>query len=103
MAKYAYWVMVGLTIIFILLFVSGFIVFGHGIGDIIYAFYVVIFFIFISVLRCKVLKGRMSLVMEYAFLCMIAVFIGYITLKFTMFRGPEYTWNGRIFYYRITN
>ncbi|SDH43243.1 esterase/lipase family protein [Chitinophaga filiformis] len=103
MVKYAYWVLVCWTVIFILLFVSGFITFGHGIGDIIYAFYVVVFFILISILRYKVLKGRMNLIIEYFFFGVIALFIGYITLEFTLLRGPEYAWNGRFFYHDATN
>jgi phosphate/sulfate permease len=103
MVRYAYWVLIAWTVIFILLFVSGFITFGHGIGDIIYALYVVIFFILISILRNKVLKKRMSLIIEYIFVGAIALFIGYITLEFTLLRGPEYAWNGRFFYYNVTN
>lgn len=100
MIKYTYWVLVGWTIIFILLFFSGFITFGHGIGDIVYGFYVIIFFISISILRFKVLKERVNSVVRYIFFCVIVLFIGYITLEFTLFRGPEYIWNGNFFYHK---
>lgn len=100
MTKYAYGIFIGWTVIFILLFVSGFISFGHGMGDVIYACYVVVFFILISLVRYRVLGRRKSLVMECIFSCVIALFIGYVLLELTLFRGPEYIWNGRVFYYK---
>jgi len=98
MIKYAYWIFIAWVIIFALLFVAGFITFGHGLGDIAYVLVVVVVFILMLLLRYKILKERQNLIMEYVLLCAMVLFVSYIMLNLTLLRGPEYVWNGSFFY-----
>jgi membrane protein CcdC involved in cytochrome C biogenesis len=93
-----------LTIYFLLIIAGiflGKIAFGHGSGDLL--FLVIIGFVFIAYLiwtisyykRPKFKVNKQSLVLPLVLFTLIALLLTY---KFTLGRGPEFLWNGQVFY-----
>jgi hypothetical protein len=72
----------------------GHITFGYGLGDLFYLGMLILAIIFFSILRFFL--GKMEGFEILFSILMIAVII-FFTLKFTILRGVEYSWNGEIF------
>lgn len=72
--------------------------FGHGLGDWYYIF--LIFFLTILTLYFyfKIIKNTQpNKKMIYLFIIFIVIIIISFSLKLTLFRGPEFPWNGDVF------
>jgi hypothetical protein len=74
------------------------IAFGHGAGDMVYHLAVLLFLLIISIFRSKFQKRG-----QLISIVLIVVFFTYITMKATIFRGPEYPWNGKFFYQKTVS
>jgi hypothetical protein len=83
-----------ITHIFLIFYglIKGVLSFGYGLGDIYYLVLLLILFLIIVWIRIKA-KGRNVL---FITLIMFAILI-LIALKLTIWRGPEFKWNGNIF------
>jgi hypothetical protein len=96
MSKYIYWLFIFWSIIILILAFSGYIVFGHGLGDVLYYLIIIVFLIIVTILRTILLK-KWNSKYKFIIIILIALFVTYITVKATVLRGPEYPWNGRMF------
>jgi hypothetical protein len=73
--------------------------FGHGLGDLFYVYLQIVWIIILSIILTVIRKrGKEVGIILTAFI-MVILFssIIYITYEFTINRGVEYPWNGRIF------
>lgn len=77
----------------------GSISYGHGLGDLFYhaialAAFTIITILFVIGLKKKSVDDVLFILMFVAIVLTIVL----LTLKFTIYRGPEYRWNGNVFY-----
>ncbi|GAB5556351.1 MAG: hypothetical protein SchgKO_05640 [Schleiferiaceae bacterium] len=80
----------------IIICLMGNITFGHGLGDVFY--HLILYLVTgIHLILTLVLQGRGKL--RYALMTIGFAFFGiYMGLEATLYRGPEYPWNGSLFY-----
>ena len=86
------WILSMLTLI-----LCGKVTFGHGIGDLLYLFLLVIFLIVFLFFFFSNLKRKIKMPILISFLTFLIIMLLF-TLKMTIWRGVEYPWNGQIFY-----
>ena len=86
-----------LLALFTVMAFNSIIVFGHGLGDIIYTmaagFSLLLMLLFFIIVVYKKLSNSHYIIAVSLFLILLS-----FCLKATVFRGPEYLWNGKIFY-----
>lgn len=91
-AKYIFTLYISLTVLVIILSLQGRITFGHGLGDLFYMIFIVIAGLMIGLLLFKKDFEHFRVI-----LLILALFLlVFMSLKLTVFRGPEYKWNGKI-------
>lgn len=73
--------------------INGKITFGHGLGDL---FYLTFLVVISTVLSFLFLSEKFLGARFVVFVVMLLVLL-FIILKLTLYRGPEYSWNGRLF------
>jgi hypothetical protein len=84
------------TISILILIFNGKVTFGQGLGDLFYLILVIILQIFFGYLFYLNIKGRMNFPLIISLLLIIIVTL--FTLKMTIWRGIEYSWNGNILF-----
>lgn len=77
--------------------VSGRLTFGHGLGDAFYLMSAACLVIFIVVLKLLSRKSEVKLFNGLLVFLMLVIFT-YFSLKLTLLRGPEFRWNGELFF-----
>jgi len=75
---------------------NGNISFGHWLGDIYYLIFLVLFVSIMMLIGIKSFK-KMSALGQVVFLIFQLGGIALFMLQLTIFRGPEFSWNGRLF------
>lgn len=83
---------------------TGFIAYGHGLGDIIYAGLLIGVVIIHGIATWIITKSKSILVKQILFWITGVIFLLiaiYYTYEFTIGRGGEYSWNGNPFYGRF--
>lgn len=90
----AYLTYLSFSILVIILTLFGNLTFGHGLGDLRYIFIVAILIASVTIL--KVLGRKREELNWVVFFAAIGIMI-FIVLKITVLRGPEYSWNGKLF------
>ena len=75
---------------------NGNISFGHGLGDIYYLIFLVLFVSIMMLIGIKSFK-KMSALGQVVFLIFQLGGIALFMLQLTIIRGPEFSWNGRLF------
>jgi len=86
-----------LTIWVIVLNINGYIGFGHGLGDVFTLgaiFLISVFLSFIYIIEVRILKKTLG---KLIFMGVLLADIIVIVLLLTIFRGPEFPWNGNLF------
>ena len=73
------------------------ITFGHGLGDIYYLLFLLLLVIVASVVFFKIAKRLNETSATILFLFFVIAVVIAFTLKLTIYRGPEYPWNGKFF------
>lgn len=77
----------------------GKITFGYGLGDFIYLFpTIAVLLIFGIIYITDMFKNILTPSNRTYMLVLCALVLTAILLKITIFRGPEYSWNGQFFY-----
>jgi len=75
---------------------NGNISFGHWLGDIYYLIFLVLFVSIMMLIGIKSFK-KMSALGQVVFLIFQLGGIALFMLQLTIIRGPEFSWNGRLF------
>jgi hypothetical protein len=76
--------------------VAGKLVFGHGLGDLVY--YIIVWVASLAFITIFIFKKAMP-TSVLSFITIVFVFILlYLIYMMTVGRGPEYRWNGNILY-----
>jgi FtsH-binding integral membrane protein len=73
------------------------ITFGHGLGDIYYLLFLLFLVIIVSIIFFKTARHINRPSAAIFFLLFVLAIIFVVTLKLTIYRGPEYPWNGKFF------
>jgi hypothetical protein len=95
------WLLLFYQVLIILLTLNSTITFGHGLGDlgIILVYGIIILFLgifnIIAIKKDSQDDSKTPLYLSITF-CSIAAIV--LTYYFTIGRGPEYPWNGKVFY-----
>jgi hypothetical protein len=82
------------TILVVILNLLGYITFGYGLGDLFYLIFICLLCVIITTLKLLSAKFDIS---KMVILFMILAVLVFVSLKLTLLRGVEYSWNGRVF------
>lgn len=76
--------------------VIGVVTFGHGLGDIFFLLALIVWLLITIIywVKRRILPSRKAVAVV---VLMAVLTIVLSTLKMTVFRGPEYPWNGQLF------
>lgn len=85
------------TGLIMLLFLLSEITFGYGLGDLYFLIMVILFFLVFTALRIIIAKNKQHFFLNSIFITLMLATIVYFSLKLTVYRGPEYKWNGDLF------
>ena len=85
------------SILIIVLNINGSIAFGHGLGDVIYLGLIFLFTVAFALAYYKWIRKSTYSLWVKIFFVLLLIEILIVMLKLTIFRGPEYPWNGRFF------
>ena len=94
--KIFYYLFLLWVVLLIVFNINATITFGHGLGDIYYLLLLFFITISISLVRVRQLKKGNKTGMVILLMSFVIVII-FFMLKLTLYRGPEYPWNGRLF------
>lgn len=97
---YSFWKIINWLILYIQVLISiiglsGHLVFGKGLGDI-FLWLIIIIAIIMHLTLTLVYKNKTNIIIVLSII--FSIFTLYISLKATIWRDIEYTWNGKIFY-----
>lgn len=92
-----YWLFILWSVLLAVLNLNANIVFGHGLGDVYYLLFLLFFVIVISIINFNKIGNTNKQVTATLLLIFMLVIVIAFTLKLTIYRGPEYPWNGRLF------
>jgi len=92
--KTTYWIFILWGVLVAVLNLNGNITFGHGLGDVYYLLLLLFFEILVSIITFKIPKNSNKQTTAILFLLFVLAIIISFTLKLTIFRGPEYPWDG---------
>jgi hypothetical protein len=76
------------------LLLNGNIRFGHGFGDVFYYSFIILGLI-LSLINYFILKMK-KIIYAYFTVCIFIIYAVLIFMKMTVWRGPEYLWNGDV-------
>ena len=79
--------------------IDGVIHFGYGLGDLYYVIMVIAALIVSAIIKIILAKRSDDQSTHHIFLAACLIFLIFIILKFTLLRGIESPWDGRIFMY----
>ena len=94
------WVIIFYFIGIIILMLTGHIVFGHGSGDLFYLLLIILVLVIQLTLTGVAYSRQNQRGWKFSFLIVGSIFLLvaiYLTFKFTIGRGPEFLWNGKVF------
>jgi hypothetical protein len=98
--KFISWAFIIYQFIVMLLSLNGSIAFGDGLGDLgtllVYFIILIILSVFISIVG-KIKNIKRQKIMRYFILGLCFISASTMTLYFTIWRGPELPWNGKVF------
>lgn len=94
--KVTYWLFILWSVLVATLNLNATIAFGHGLGDLYYLSILLLFVVFISIVIFKLPKITNNQISAILLLSFILVIMIVFTLKLTIFRGPEYPWDGNV-------
>jgi hypothetical protein len=76
---------------------KGYIAFGHGMGDIFDLIIIFLVAIFLSIIYIKGIRKLKKTLWGLIFMGVLLVDVIVVILMHTIFRGPEFPWNGTLF------
>lgn len=95
------WIIFSYLVLVTLLALTGKLAFGHGLGDLFYLIASGVFAVsqlITTVIIQRKKNGHFKPTMFYLCGTIFLLTALFLTWKFTIGRGPEYSWNGNIFY-----
>lgn len=96
--KYIFWLLSAWTAAVIILSFGGKLAFGNGLGDLAILMIVAAFWFLATVFRFAIMRDRQSKPLSVTFTIAVLLFIAYMSLQLTLWRGVEHPWNGQIFF-----
>lgn len=96
--KYIFWLLSAWTAAVIILSIPGKITFGNGLGDLQMLMIVVAFWFLATVFTFAIARDRQSKPLSVTFTVAVLLFIAFISLRLTLWRGPAYPWDGQIIF-----
>ncbi len=99
--KVTYWLFMVWSALVVISNLNAGITFGHGLGDIYCLVLLLLLIIVISIVVFKVLRNTSDKISIISFLLFILGIVIVFSLKLTVYRGPEYPWNGELFLWTV--